>query len=169
MQYAKRTTVPTEKSITEIKRTLDRYGASQFAWAEDSQRGLASVQFALAGRCVRLVLRLPDREEFARSKRGRRKQEHILKAWEQACRQRWRALALAVKAKLEAVESGLSTLEEEFLAWILLPGNTTVGQLMRPQIERAYLTGDMPPGIAGLLPMEAEEAETVQDDGTRAD
>ena len=39
----------TEKSITEIKRTLDRYGASQFAWAEDSQRGLASVQFALAG------------------------------------------------------------------------------------------------------------------------
>ncbi|HPP53681.1 MAG TPA: hypothetical protein PK777_12075 [Thermoguttaceae bacterium] len=122
-----------------------------------------------SGGWPRCSLPLPDREEFARSKRGRRKQEHILKAWEQACRQRWRALALAVKAKLEAVESGLSTLEEEFLAWILLPGNTTVGQLMRPQIERAYLTGDMPPGIAGLLPMEAEEAETVQDDGTRAD
>lgn len=162
MQYARHTTVPTEKSVAEIKRTLDRYGASQFAWAEDSQRGLASVQFAIGGRYVRMVLRLPNREDFAKSKRGRRRPEHVLKAWEQACRQRWRALALAVKAKLEAVESGLSTLEEEFLAWIVLPGNTTVGQLMRPQIERAYLTGDLPPGIAGLLPMEAEEeAETA--------
>ena len=35
--------------------------------------------------------------------------------WEQACRQRWRALALVIKAKLEAIDAEISTFEEEFL------------------------------------------------------
>jgi hypothetical protein len=69
-------------------------------------------------------------------------------AWEQACRQRWRALALVVKAKLEAVECGISTFEEEFLAWMMLPDGSTVGDRMLPQLETAYRTGQMPP----LLP-----------------
>lgn len=42
-------------------------------------------------------------------------------------RQRWRALLLTVKAKLEAVECGISTLEQEFLAFIVLPNSMTLG------------------------------------------
>ena len=42
-------------------------------------------------------------------------------AWEQVCRQRWRALLLIIRAKLEAVASGITTLENEFLANIVLP------------------------------------------------
>jgi hypothetical protein len=68
---------------------------------------------------------------------------------EQAVRQRWRALALVIKAKLEAFESGIETFEQAFLANILLPDGQTVGQWMVPQVEQAYLTGTMP----GLLPM----------------
>ena len=55
-------------------------------------------------------------------------------------------------AKLEAVEAGISEFEDEFMAHIVLPGGGTVSNLMRPQIEQAYLTGDVPSGIAGLLP-----------------
>jgi len=56
----------------------------------------------------------------------------------------WRALALVVKAKLEAVEVGISTFDEEFLSNIVLPDNTTVGAHMIPQVERSYLDGSMP-------------------------
>ena len=59
-----------------------------------------------------------------------------------------RALLLVIKAKLEAVTAGISTIETEFLANIVLPDNTTAGEWMLPQIDRAYCTGEMPP----LLP-----------------
>ena len=153
-QYAHQTTVSVEKSVAEIKRTLDRYGAEQFAYGEDSGRGIASVQFAANARHVRFVLRLPprDKREFWFTQRGKRTPQKALEAWEQACRQRWRALTLCIKAKLEAVDAGISEFEDEFLAHIVLPGGSTVSQLMRPQIAHAYRSGDPPPGIAGLLP-----------------
>ncbi|MCF7821873.1 MAG: hypothetical protein K9M17_05480 [Mariprofundaceae bacterium] len=65
-------------------------------------------------------------------------------------RQAWRALNLVVKAKLEAVESGITTFEDEFLAHIMLPDGSTVGHLMRPQLEAAYDSGSMPKGLPGL-------------------
>jgi hypothetical protein len=74
------------------------------------------------------------------------------KAYEQAERQRWRALALVIKAKLEAVESGITEFEREFMAHIVLPGGGTVGDWMLPQIEQAYSSGQMPamlPQMAG--------------------
>src|SRR5262245_44396717 len=72
------------------------------------------------------------------------------KEWEQACRQRWRALALAIKAKLEAVESGIATFEEEFLAYVVMPDGQTVGQHVLPNVERAYSTGQMPPLLSAI-------------------
>ena len=58
-------------------------------------------------------------------------------SYDQACRQRWRALLLVIKAKLEAVTAGISTIETEFLANIVLPDNTIcVGEWMLPQIDR---------------------------------
>ena len=53
-------------------------------------------------------------------------------------------LLLVIKAKLEAVTAGISTIETEFLANIVLPDNTTAGEWMLPQIDRAYRTGEMP-------------------------
>jgi len=48
------------------------------------------------------------------------------------------------KAKLEAVEAGISVFDEEFLAHIVLPDGRTVGQFMTPQIEEVYAHGRMP-------------------------
>ena len=66
-------------------------------------------------------------------------------AYNQAVRQRWRALLLVIKAKLEAVDAGISTLEEEFLAATVLPDNRTVGAWLLPQLDRAYASGKLPP------------------------
>ena len=88
----------------------------------------------------------------ARQESGRRTQAQAEKEYEQAVRQRWRALALAIKAKLEMVESGITTLEQEFLAYIVLPSGQSVGEWLAPQMERADITGRMP----ALLPLMEE-------------
>lgn len=144
-RYAEQTSVPSERSRAEIEATLQRYGAEQFMYGWEHQR--AVVAFHMQGRRVRFDLPMPDPEdsEFRKTPTGKpraKSQQH--KAWEQACRQRWRALALVIKAKLEAVESGITQFEDEFLAHIQLPSGETAGQWMRPQIERAYSTGQMP-------------------------
>lgn len=159
-QFAAQTSVSVEKSRAEIETILARYGASQFGYATDSIRGLATIQFCAKERHIRFTLRLPLVSEkqfaFTAHQRKRRSVDEQHKAWEQACRQRWRALCLCIKAKVEAVECGITEFEAEFMAHIVLPGGETVGQLMRPQIEQAYLTGNCPPGIAGLLPPPVE-------------
>lgn len=66
--------------------------------------------------------------------------------------QKWWALYLVIKAKLEAVESGISCFEDEFMANIVLPDGSLVGDFMRPQIAAAYDMGTMP----ALLPMLGE-------------
>jgi hypothetical protein len=69
-------------------------------------------------------------------------------AWEQACRSRWRALFLCIKAKLESIESGIETFEDAFLAHIQMPDGKTVAEHVKPNIAIAYQTNPMQP----LLP-----------------
>jgi hypothetical protein len=56
----------------------------------------------------------------------------------------WRALLLVVKAKTEAVAQGITSVEQEWLAHVLLPDGQTVGQWIEPQLRDAYDTGAMP-------------------------
>jgi hypothetical protein len=146
--YAAETSVSVEASRMEIERTLQRYGASAFMYGWSA--GRAVVQFAAANRQIKFEIVMPDKNErrFVYHSRGQRTPEAALKEWEQACRQRWRALNLVIKAKLEAVASGISEFEEEFLANIVLPDGSTAGQFLRPQIAHAYETAEMP----SLLP-----------------
>lgn len=147
--YAKATDVTSSRSRDEVERTLERYGADQFlyGWQDDA----AVVGFRMAGRHIRFILPLPGKGErrFTHHSRGSRTVEAALKEWEQAVRQKWRALALVIKAKLEAVESGIAVFEDEFMANIVLPGGETVGDFMRPQISEAYRIGTAP----AMLPM----------------
>lgn len=145
MSYAEKTSVSSEKSRAEIERTLQKYGADQFmyGWNQDK----AVVGFRLAGRQIKFLLPMPDKNEkrFTHTDTGKRRKENLVyEAWEQACRQRWRALSLVIKAKLEAVESGIAIFEDEFMANIVLPNGSTVSQFMLPQITEAYERGVMP-------------------------
>jgi hypothetical protein len=150
MQYAKDTSVSSEKSQAEIRKTLTKYGATKFAYVEEEER--AAIMFEVENRRIRFILPLPDPndEQFFRIARRyeRRSTQAARQKWEQACRQRWRALVLAIKAKLEVVESGIATFEEEFLAYVVMPDGQTVGDLVLPNIDKAYMTNSMPP----LLP-----------------
>ena len=102
---------------------------------------------------MRFLLEMPEVEEFAMTPTGQRRTEEAQRrAYDQACRQRWRALLLLVTAKFEGVASGITTLEEEFLAHIYLPDGRTVGEFIQPQIEEAYRTGRMPPTLPMLPP-----------------
>lgn len=151
-RYAASTSVSTMKSRQEIEHTLRRYGADQFVSGWDDDRNHALVGFRLNGRQIRIDLPLPDRSErrFTHTPTGLRRADRAREeAYEQAGRQCWRALALVIKAKLEAVESGISTLEREFLADVMLPSGQTLGEYMAPQLERAYAENRMPELLPG--------------------
>jgi hypothetical protein len=147
-KFASKTTVSSEKSKQEIERILTRYGAEEFLYGV--RPDCAIVAFKMMGRNIRFNLPLPDRNstEFTEYMRGsscwERTPEAAGKMYEQAIRQKWRALALVIKAKLEAVESEITDFEDEFLAHIVLPGGQTMGQIAKPQIAIAYESGEMP-------------------------
>lgn len=148
--YAKDTSVSTERSRAEIERTLQRWGADQFMYGWD--RDQAVVGFIMRDRQLRFVLAMPDRNAkeflFTPARKTRRTDAQAYEAWEQACRQRWRALNLVIKAKLEAVESGISTFDNEFLAQLVLPNGQTVGDAVTPQLIDGIESNSMP----SLLP-----------------
>jgi hypothetical protein len=150
-RYAQNTSVPVERSRNEIESTLLRYGASQFMYGWGGQGAMIAfvITTPQGQRQVRFELPLPSRDErrFTHHSRGPRTATEAERMWEQACRQRWRALLLVVK--LEAVESGIATFENEFLAYIMLPDGSTVSQLLGPQLQAAYDPdrGTMPPGL----------------------
>jgi hypothetical protein len=152
VQYAANTTVSAEKSKAEIESTLMRYGATSFGYQTEATR--AVIQFQAQERWVRFILPMPDPSDhrFTHHSRGARTPKARQEAYEQASRQHWRALALAIKAKLESVETGITSFEEEFLAHILLPDGTTFGQWATGEVERVYETSEMPRSMMLALP-----------------
>lgn len=144
-KFASNTSVSVEKSRAEVESTLRRYGADGFryGWADRDGRRVEQIDFSTHDRLVRFTLVLPSKDDkqfkYTEARRVRRSDKAAHDAWEQACRQRWRALALCIKAKLEAVECGISEFESEFMANIVDPvSGRTVGDVMRPQIAARY-------------------------------
>lgn len=149
-RYAADTSVSVIKSREDIERLLVRHGASKFAYGWDDTS--ARIQFEALGRHIRFVVPLPDADsdEIVLTPAGYiRTDAQQTKAFDQATRARWRALVLVMKAKLEAVEAGIVTFEDEFMAHVVLPDGSTVGDFMAPQIEAAYQTGGMPALLPG--------------------
>jgi len=150
-KYAENTEVPVDRSKAEIEKTLMRYGADQFVYG--TMIGRAMIAFRANAKFVRFTLPLParDSDEFSRTPTGRsRTKEAASREYGQEIRRRWRALSLSIKAKLEAVETGITTFEQEFMAHIVLPDGTTVAEYMIPQIEQAYESKKMPEALPFL-------------------
>lgn len=123
--YAEKTKVPVLQSRMEIEKTLGRYGANGFAFAQET--GKAVIAFRMHKRHIRFTLTLPKNYT------------------PQDERQRWRALLLCLKAKLEAVQAGIVEFDDEFMAHVVMPNGMTVADLLRDQIASAYDSGTMPP------------------------
>jgi hypothetical protein len=138
--YAKDTKVAVSQSQIEIGRLLGKVKARQFSTGVDYEKRVARVVFGLHDRLVRFTIALPDPEKV----RGQR--------FEQAERQRWRALLLVIKAKLESVENAIETFEEAFLANIVMPNDQTMAEIARPLIAESYDTKRMPRALLGGAP-----------------
>ena len=149
--YAKGTNVSSAKSKMEIERTLTRYGADQFMYG--SKNDYAMIGFRVKNKMVKIDMPLPDRnaEEFTMDTRGWERAKGVSeKLYEKELKRRWRSLALVIKAKLEAVETGISTFEKEFLGFILLPGGQTVFEMTEKKIEKAISTSTSIPLLPGI-------------------
>jgi hypothetical protein len=142
-QYANNTTVSPEKSQSDIRETLRRYGAEGFGIMEKGNK--AYVMFEFSGLMIQLTVELPKKDDFEKTETGRaRKAKATNDAYTQAIRQRWRALLLAIKAKLEAVECGISTIEREFMAFVVMPDGRNLGDHIIPRLKEISSTGNLP-------------------------
>jgi hypothetical protein len=124
MTYAANTKVSVTRSREQVIDFLRKHGAVEFAFGIRS--GTSILTFALDDREIRITIDMPERE--------------------QECMSRWRAILLIVKAKLEAISSGISTIEREFLADVVVAADgRTVHEVMRDAINTHY----QPKQIAG--------------------
>jgi hypothetical protein len=142
-KYAYNTTVSPEKSQEEIKRTLRKYGADRFGVMEEKTK--AHIMFEYSRLLIQISVDLPDPEEFRYTETGKERSASVLESqMDQAVRQRWRALLLAIKAKPEAIECGISTIEKEFLAFVVMPDGRSLADHIIPKLEEISQTGKMP-------------------------
>lgn len=147
-RYAEGTEVTVERSRAEIESTCRRYGAEGFVSGYDRTAGM--VMFAFGGRRVRFTVPLPVAAEFGTDGAGRKRTADAQRsAADKEERRRWRALNLAIKAKLEVVETGIASFEEEFLAHIVLPDGSTFGDHAQKAVAAAYGTGELPALLPG--------------------
>jgi hypothetical protein len=129
-RYAADTKVPVSQSIAEIERTVQRYGGAQFGFGVTEEQ--AVVAFTKEGRQVRFFVPFGNKKDAAYPKRQR---------------QRMRALLLVIKARLEAVESGVESFEDSFMANIVLPDGSLVSHHVKRELKAAYETGQQPPAL----------------------
>ncbi len=146
MPYAKGSGVSVEKSEAEIKRMIVKFGATRVGTQWDQERAI--IGFEARGWRVRFTIKLPPVTDFLKSEKGyTRDAKAQALAREAETRRRWRSLALVIKAKIEAVESDVSTFQDEFLAFLIMANGDTVGDWIGPQMKTMQ-AGKMPP----LLP-----------------
>ena len=154
--YAKGTTVEVARSRAEIDSLLSKNGASSVGILRDSEKSIAVVAFTIHGAKFRLEIPMPTMAEVEQAltevkpkrwwgwndeEKGRYRQAEIA----QRERERWRAILLLIKSKLEIVRIGLSSVEREFMADLVLPGGQRAEAFFAEAIRRGLEAGDAAP------------------------
>jgi hypothetical protein len=114
------TKVDVEKSKTQIRDLLMKYGVSQQRWTEDLENNQVMFEFFIKGNDRTYLVRLmpkPFIEEHRlwNSKKGKSETMGVPN-WARA----YRMLYAYVKAKVEAIAYGMHTIEEEFMPDIIV-------------------------------------------------
>lgn len=157
-RYAAGTGVAITRTREEIDKLLQVHGATGRGVMVREDVGLAQIVFIISGRSYRVEVPLPRASEFAKPKtppRGWSKWDEARRtSWreaqaDQASRERWRAVLLVLKAKLELVRIGVSKVEHEFFADLVLPGGERLGSFAQEEIEKAMKTGHDPRFLLG--------------------
>lgn len=169
MTYAAKTTVTAERSRAELETLLQKHGATQrgiMVDDADPESSKAVILFQLDKKTFRLEVTLPTASEIWRDfkrplPRGFRRWTHtqrdtwVTKEVQQRSRERWRAILLVVKAKLEFIALGASTAEREFFGDLVLPDGRRLYAVVHPQLDAPAAPGAATPPI--LLPPSHKE------------
>lgn len=126
--FAHDTSVSVDRSQGEIRKLLEKHGATEFVLGHSQSAAL--VMFEMKARRIKFILPVPTNPN--------EKQRQVERA-------RWRCLVLAIKAKLECAAIGLTTFEQEFMAHIVMPNGRTVSEEISPMIENSYKNNKMFP------------------------
>lgn len=132
MTFAEKTKVPVARSKDAIETLVKRHEAEAFGVFE--QNGVVKIFFRLSERNILFQMPVPDDLQMERSI--------------------WRAMLLTIKGKLESADRGIETIEEAFMANVVMQDGRTVAQHARPAIE-AHYSGDTE---VPLLPAPAKGA-----------
>lgn len=153
------TKVTVEKSQSEIRRLLLDYGAQRFLFGEEERGGVrwAGLEFVHDDHIVRMSVPLKTPDERPLREKAQRAQTRTYEqirneAFDQEARRVWRVLFWSLKARMVAVEEGLETFAQAFLAHLVDPASgATVWQALAPTME----LGAFKQGGLGLLALEA--------------
>jgi hypothetical protein len=141
------TRVPVAKSQEEVRNLLRKFGADQFTMGEglDPATGTrwAGVEFVHADTLVRLRAHMRPTTDDAIGEHARATKSKRLTsdAFEQLEGDRvWRVLVWTIKARLVAVDEGLESFEQAFLAHLVDPSSgRTLWEGVRGHIEAGAL------------------------------
>lgn len=141
MAYAENTTVPVERSISEIIGLVKKAGAQRVMQFEEPERFV--IQFELASRMIRFSVPFPLLEQMPTYDGNRRTLTAAQRAAmrEKRSMQKARALLLVIKAKLESVQSNVETFEQAFLPNVVMADGRTVYERIAEPIALEYDTG----------------------------
>jgi hypothetical protein len=149
MAYAASTSVPAGKSRVKIEDLVRAKGAKRIGTMRTHDS--ATVAFELNGYAIRFTLPMPTPENV-RNPKKKEPEALLRRRVDQLERTRWRALLLCIKAKFEAIESGIEVFEEAFMSHINVPGSGTVADDVIPKLEAMRSGRAMPPLLAESNP-----------------
>lgn len=157
--YAHGTRVEVAKTRTEIDALLAKHGATSVAILNDEEKSRAVIAFAMKGARFRIDLPMPTIEEIKLDpekapsghfwKSTLERETYAQAALFQRRRERWRAVLLLLKSKLEIVRLGLYSLEHEFLADMVLPGGATVHGALAEALRKGLASGELAARMLG--------------------
>ncbi len=120
-KYAARTSISVERSKAELEKTIKRWGADEYRAGWSARAKSELIDFSYENCSIRMHMTMTDDE--------------------QENRRRWRSMVLVVKAKLESVETGISTFQEEFMAHIVMANGKTLAENIMPRLLEAAQSG----------------------------
>lgn len=136
-KYAKNTTVEVSRTKVQVQDLLINYGIDEFFFGTSSRGD--GIGFKYKGKVFKHNVPMPSPNDY-RTDSG----------YKQAVRQRWRIFYMSLKMKLEEIQSGGITFEDQFLAMMALPDGTTVGDFMRmPENIARLQKSEMPKLLTG--------------------
>lgn len=145
------TDVPVERTKEKIRQLFRLHGIEGFRFTENWKEHTIGLEF-VRSQTVKdpaldkpIEVRIPVRMHIPVLEGRHRRDDYTQTAWERRERQVWRALYYYLKSQLEAVEFGLRSLTDVFMADIVTSDGRTIGD----QVKGALHTGRL------ALPAEA--------------